>query len=86
MEARALRLRRWRRLAAFSTLSTPPADAHPPASSPTFEARFARLEYAGDDRFHLAFMRYTGEWIVIYRDIPLAAALAAIRDDPYFAI
>lgn len=58
----------------------------PRALSPTFETRFARMEYAGDERFHLAFMRYTGEWIEIYRDIPLAAALAAIRDDPYFAV
>lgn len=56
----------------------------PRALSPTFETRFARLEYAGDERFHLAFMRHTGEWIVIYRDIPLEAALAAIRDEPYF--
>jgi hypothetical protein len=56
----------------------------PNALSETFETRFARMEYAGDERFHLAFMRYTGEWIEIYRDVPLDEALAAIRDDPYF--
>ena len=56
----------------------------PRALSPTFETRFARMEYAGGERFHLAFMRYTGEWIEVYRDVPLDEALALIRDDPYF--
>jgi len=56
----------------------------PNAISPTFEARFARLEYAGGERFHLAFMRHTGEWIELYRDLALAAAFAALRDDPFF--
>ena len=57
---------------------------NPNAPSPSFEARFARMEYAGREHFHMAFMRYTGEWIEIYRDVPLDEALAAIRDDPYF--
>jgi hypothetical protein len=56
----------------------------PRALSETFEVRFARMEYAGGENFHLAFMRYTGEWIEIYRDVPLDRALAAIRDDVYF--
>ena len=56
----------------------------PNALSPTFETRFARMEYAGDEHFHLAFMRYTGEWIEVYRDFTADQALAAIRDDPYF--
>jgi hypothetical protein len=56
----------------------------PNALSPTFEHRFARLEYAGDERFHLAFMRHTGEWVEIYRDFSADEALAAIRDDPFF--
>jgi hypothetical protein len=58
----------------------------PGALSPTFETRFARLEYAGGERFHLAFMRYTGEWVEVYRDFPTDEAFAAIRDDPYFYI
>jgi hypothetical protein len=56
----------------------------PNALSPTFETRFARMEYAGGERFHLAFMRYTGEWIEIYRDFTVEQALTAIRDDAYF--
>src|SRR3982750_4092377 len=52
----------------------------PDALSPTFETRFARMEYAGDELFHLAFMRYTGEWLEVYRDFNEDQALAAIRD------
>lgn len=56
----------------------------PNAISPSFEARFARLEYAGGEQFPLAFMRPTGEWIELYRDLALEAAFAALRDDPFF--
>jgi hypothetical protein len=41
---------------------------------------------AGDDQFHVAYMRHTGEWHVVHRDITLPRALAAVRDDPYFLI
>jgi hypothetical protein len=58
----------------------------PNALSPSFEQRFARMEFAGDNRFHLAFMRYTGAWVVLYHDLPLDACLTAIRDDPWFQI
>ena len=58
----------------------------PNALSPSFEERFARMEFGGDNRFHLAFMRYTGAWVVLYHDIPLDACLTAIRDDPWFQI
>ena len=33
----------------------------PNAISSFFEVKFARLEYAGDDPFHLSFIRYTEE-------------------------
>lgn len=29
----------------------------------TFEARFARMEFVGCDRFNLSFMRHTGQWV-----------------------
>jgi len=35
----------------------------PNATVPGFEAKFARMEYAGNNRFHLAFMRHTGQWV-----------------------
>ena len=56
----------------------------PQALSPSFEQRFARMAFAGQNRFHLAFMRYTGAWVVHYQDLPLDECLTAICDDPWF--
>ncbi|MBV9280079.1 MAG: hypothetical protein JOZ41_08370 [Chloroflexi bacterium] len=58
----------------------------PTAISPFFEARFARLEYIGADRFALAYMRHTGQWAEIYPDLSLDECLAAVRDDPFFTL
>ncbi|HEY1349136.1 MAG TPA: hypothetical protein VGF67_05885 [Ktedonobacteraceae bacterium] len=58
--------------------------APPDASTPTFEARFARLEYAGGQHFHLAFPQHTGQWVELYRDLPLEECLTAIQDEPFF--
>lgn len=57
---------------------------HPHALVPTFETRFARLEYVGNDRFHLSFMRHTGAWVEQYQHQSLAECLATIRDDPFY--
>ena len=56
----------------------------PNALAPYFETKFARLEYLREGRFHLSFMRYTGEWIEIYQDITLDQCLESIRDEPFF--
>ncbi len=56
----------------------------PDAITPTFEARFARLEYLSRGRFNLSFMRYTGQWIELYQGLPLEECLTAISDDPFF--
>ena len=56
----------------------------PNALSPSFEQRFARMEFAGDHRFHLAFMRHIGALVVLYHDLSLEGCLAAICDDPWF--
>ena len=56
----------------------------PNAIAPFFEARFARLEYVDRDRYHLAYMRHTGQWWEIYRDLSLAECLVAVRDEPHF--
>jgi hypothetical protein len=34
----------------------------PDAVSPSFESKFARMEYAGGDKFKLSYMRYTEKW------------------------
>jgi hypothetical protein len=56
----------------------------PNAIEPFFEAQFARLEYVREDRFNLAFMCYTGQWVVPYPDLSFERCLAAIEDDPLF--
>ncbi len=56
----------------------------PNALSPSFEEKFARLEYVSTGRFHLSYMRHTGQWWEIYTDLSLDECLAAIRDEPHF--
>jgi hypothetical protein len=58
---------------------------NPNATSPEFDAKFARIEYAGvGPRFHLSFMRHTGQWVRIYSGLPLDECLVSIVDDPFF--
>ena len=64
----------------FSTYACP----GPNALSPTFDSKFARMEYLGDARFALYSMRHTGEWISIFDDLSLAECLKAIQNDPWF--
>jgi hypothetical protein len=56
----------------------------PNALVPFFEAKFARLEYTKDNRFNMAFMRHTGEWIEVYQDLSLERCLKAVETDPFF--
>ena len=56
----------------------------PNAMAPSFDDKFARLEYVGGDSFNLAFMRYTGQWQEIALDISLEEALEMIKDSGFF--
>jgi hypothetical protein len=58
----------------------------PDAPQPCFETRFARLTYGGQDRFNLAFMRHTGQWVAPYTGLTLDECLTSVRDDPFFAL
>ena len=49
-----------------------------------FETRFARMEYAGDERFNLSYMRHTGQWIELYADLSLEECLESIRNEPHY--
>jgi hypothetical protein len=60
------------------------ADPHP--IEPSFEAKFARMQYAGNQRFHLSFMRHTGQWVQIYTDLTVDECMETVRDDPYFSL
>lgn len=56
----------------------------PNAIPPFFEAKFARMEYVGDNRFNLAYMRHTEQWFEIYTDLSVDQCIAAVKDDPAF--
>jgi len=56
----------------------------PNALSPTFESKFARMEFLGNGRFALYFMRHTGEWVGIYDSLSVDECMKAIQDDPWF--
>jgi hypothetical protein len=56
----------------------------PNAISPSFEAKFARMEYVGDDKFNLSYMRHTGQWCEIYQKLPMLECLKLIAEEPYF--
>ena len=56
----------------------------PNAISPTFETKFARMEYIGDAKFALSFMRHTGQWVRLYDALTVDECLKAIQDDPWF--
>ncbi len=64
----------------FSTYACP----GPNALSPTFEAKFARMEYVGNGQFALYFMRHTGEWVGLYDALSVDECMKAIQDDPWF--
>lgn len=54
------------------------------AVSPTFEEKFARMAYAGNDKFTLSFMRHTGEWVELFAGISVDECLNSIQNDPWF--
>src|SRR5262249_54776249 len=57
------------------------ASPGPNALAPTFESMFARMEYVGDHRFNLAYMRHTGKWWEVYQGLTLAQSLKKIREE-----
>ena len=56
----------------------------PNALSPSFETKFARMEYAGNGRFSLAFMRHTGQWVQLFEGQTVDECMTAIKDDSWF--
>jgi len=44
--------------------------------------RFARLEYAGDEKFNMAYMRHTGQWWEIFQELTLDECIEEIRTNP----
>jgi hypothetical protein len=56
----------------------------PHAVSPSFESKFARLQYAGDGRFNLAYCRHTGQWWEVAQLLSLEECLARIEGGGIF--
>jgi hypothetical protein len=56
----------------------------PTAIQPTFESPFARLEYVGNRRFNLAYMRHTGKWWEVHQGLTFDKCLKTIREGPTF--
>ena len=56
----------------------------PNAIAPSFEDKFARLEYVGEESFNLSYMRHTGRWVEIHIGLYTDECLAVVKDDPLF--
>ena len=56
----------------------------PGALSPTFESKFARMEYVGNEKFALDFPRQADKWNRISDSLTVAQCLKAIREDSRF--
>ena len=56
----------------------------PYAIAPSFETQFARLEYVGNQQFHLSYMRHTGQWWELYTALSVEECFEAIKDEPHF--
>ena len=62
------------------------ASPGPNRIAPTFEVRFARLEYVGDRRFNLAYFRHTGEWWTVNKRLTLGRCLKLVKDGGPFSL
>jgi len=58
----------------------------PYAIAPSFESKFARLAYAGNNKFNLAYMRHTEQWADIFYDLSLDECLKSVAEDPTFSL
>jgi hypothetical protein len=56
----------------------------PNALSPTFESRFARMEYVGDGKFNLSYMRHTDKWWEVAQGLTADQCIEAIRGGGIF--
>jgi hypothetical protein len=54
------------------------------AIAPSFETKFARLEYLPGESYILAYMRHTNQWFELIHDISLENAFREIKDGPHF--
>ena len=51
------------------------------AISPSFEAKFTRIEYVGCEKFNLAYMRHTGKWWEVHCHLSMDECLKCIVEE-----
>ncbi len=56
----------------------------PNAISPSFESKFARMEYLENGQFNLSYMRHTEQWWEIYTDLSMDECLKYIGEGGHF--
>jgi len=56
----------------------------PNAISPSFESKFARMEYLENGKFNLSYMRHTEQWWEIYSDLAMDKCLKYIGEGGHF--
>ena len=56
------------------------------AISPTFESKFARLVFMGDDKFNLSYMRHNDKWFELHTGLSSQNCFKAIATQPYFVV
>ncbi|HEY4759667.1 MAG TPA: hypothetical protein VIH42_03720 [Thermoguttaceae bacterium] len=70
----------------FFYFSSTWASPGPHRISPTFERPFARMEYVGNRHFNLAYLRHTGKWWEIHKELLLDKCLKLIGDGGLFTL
>jgi len=53
---------------------------HENCISEFFEMKFTRLEYAGNNRFNVSYMRHTEQWFEILEGVSLEESFQAMKD------
>ena len=56
----------------------------PQAHSPTFESKFARLEYTAPERFNLSYLRHNRTWWELWTDLSFEECCALIKEGGSF--
>ena len=56
----------------------------PRAISPTFETKFARMEYDSNGQYTLSYFRHTGQWWELYPELTMEEAFQRICEEPHF--
>ena len=56
------------------------------AISPSFDIKFARLIYVGDNKFNLSYMRHNGKWFELHVGLTGQECCDAIKSEPYFVL